>query len=142
MSTAQMTDQEKESDKLTGILSREMEIAHYQLNIDNHTETLKTLPTDEWPADIVQYKNLRASEDIAKNVPEDKVSLVADYALRDHIKFLKTTEELEQRKSKLFYDGAVASIKTSGGLDDTALNVKLAARKVEFDAEILAQKNL
>ena len=135
-----MTDQEKETAKLTGILGREMEIAHYQHNIDNYAENLKTLPVDDWPAEIAEFKKLRAAEDIATKVPEDKVVLVATYALRDHIKFLKTTEELEQRKSKLFYDGAISAIKLAGNMDDDALNVKLAERKVEFDAEILAQK--
>ena len=137
-----MTQEEKEKSRLTGIIGREMEISHYQLNIDNHKETSKTLPQDDWPSDILQYKKLRAAEDIANNVPEDKVALVAQYALRDHIKFLKTTEELEQGKSKLFYSGAIASAKAIGNLDDAALNVKLALRKSEFDAEILAQKNL
>jgi len=140
MINAQMTNEEKENTKLTGILGREMEIAHYQQNIDNYAENLKTLPADDWPDEIVKFKTLRAAEDIANKVPPELVSLVAEYALRDHIKFLKTTEELEQRKSKLFYEGAVAAIKLADGLDDAALNVKLAARKVEFDAEIAAQK--
>ena len=140
MQNEQMTTEEKEYTKLTGIISREMEISQYQLNIDNYTENLKTLPAGDWPSEISEYKGLRASEDIAKKVPADKVALVADYALRDHITFLKTTEELEQRKSQLFYEGAIAATKAAGNMDDAALNIKLAARKVEFDAEIIAQK--
>jgi len=135
MTNEQMTATEKEDDKLSIILSREKEIQSYQVNIDNYTETLKQLPQDDWPVEISQYKNLKSSEEIAVNVPADKLQQVSDYALRDRVKFLKTTEILEQNKTKMLYDGAIASTKTVSGDTDTQLNTKLAAKKTELDAK-------
>jgi len=134
MTNSTLTITEKEHSKLVGILGRESEISHYQLNIDNHVETLKSLPQDDWPEDIAQYKKFKTTQKIAKNVPDADMQRVSDYSIRDHIKFLKKTEELEQRKAQAFYDGAIAAIKKSGSYDDDALNTKLLAKKSEIAA--------
>ena len=85
-----MTAKEIEDAKLVSILGREAEVEHYQLNIDNHRETLKTLPIGDWPEDITQYKKWGHDvQKIAKNVPPSDVQRVSDYAIRDLILFFK-----------------------------------------------------
>jgi len=134
MSTKVMTAKEIEDDKLTGIVGREKEISGYQLNIDNYAEVLKTLPTDEWPIEIAIHKKLGHDvQALAENVPDADLPLVSDYAFRDRIVFLKKTEELEQRKSQLSYDGAIANVKAVSGDDDAALTTKIAAMKVALE---------
>jgi len=141
MTNTTLTTEEKEDDRLAGILGREKEIEGYQLNIDNYTEVLKTLPADDWPESIKQYKVWgHDTQKLAENVPDADLSLVSDYAFRDRVIFLKKTEELEQRKSKLSYDGIIASVKVISGDDDTALNVKLAAKKISLATEAAAAK--
>ena len=140
MINEQMTTEEKEDNKLACILGREKEINDYQTNIDNYTETLSQLPTDDWPEEIVQYKKLRAAEDIASKVPPSLVDLVSQYSLRDHVKFLKTTETLEQNKANIFYTGAIISVKKISGDTDAQLNVKLAAKKIALQVELEAAK--
>ena len=137
-----MTTEEKEDNKLAGILSREKEINDYQINIDNYTETLNQLPTDDWPAEISEYKDIVAAEHIAVQVPADLVDLVSQYSLRDHVKFLKTTETLEQNKANIFYTGAIISVKKISGDTDAQLNVKLAAKKIALQVELEAAKTV
>lgn len=141
MTHEMITADEKEDMKLTAILHREKELFEYQSNIDSYAEQLKTLPAGDWPENLVQYKKHgHDSQKIAEHVPVELVPIVSDYAFRDYALFVKTGNELEQKRSKLIYEGIIAAVKNDGSLDDAGLNTKLAAKKVVLDAEEAARK--
>ena len=81
------------------VVYREREVHQYQINIDNYTVMLSALPQDDWPADIVQYKNTQ-TENIPQSVPMETVQLIADYQYRDRLSYLLRTENIEQSKTK------------------------------------------
>lgn len=80
------------------VVSREMEVSSYDLNITNYRSILQTLPSGEWPINIIQYKN----GDIGQ-VPHEFVEEVAQYLFRDRLDYLLRTEINERTKSYLLY---------------------------------------
>jgi len=80
------------------VVSREMEVSAYDLNITNYTNILNGLPRGEWPSDIIPYKNL----DIG-SVPHEYVEQYSTYKFRDHLDYLLRTEVNERTKSYMLY---------------------------------------
>ena len=78
-------------------IGREQEISHYQINIDNYTVMLASLPTDDWPAEIAPYQGADVSV-LPHDMPEETVSLISDYQYRDRLRALLRTEKIEQNK--------------------------------------------
>jgi hypothetical protein len=91
------------------VVHREREVHQYQINIDNYTVMLAALPQDDWPADIVQYKNT-LTENIPYSVPMETVQLIADYQYRDRLSYLLRTENIEQSKTKRVLEALKAQI--------------------------------
>ena len=120
-----ITNQEKEDQALVAILSRETEVQDYQVNVDNYTTMLLTLPSTGWPDTLKQYKGF-TNQQIAERVSDADMDVVSDLVFADRVSFLLKTEKLEQRRAKMVYDALVAS------QDPLTLKSKLDAKKTEL----------
>ena len=94
-----LTTQEQQHNLLVNAYHRELEVYHYQVNIDNYTAMLGGLPTDEWPQHLEAYKTTPISE-IPMTISETELQTIADYQYRDQIARLLRTEKVEQAKTK------------------------------------------
>jgi hypothetical protein len=81
------------------IVAREQEIFYYDMNITNYTILTSTLPQDDWPANLVSYKQLPLEQ-----VPDEFYDIVNEYQYRDRIKILLKTEKTERNKSVKIYE--------------------------------------
>ncbi len=84
---------------------REQEIMAYDINITNYTAMLASMPDDEWPANLAQYKD--ATLDL---VPDEYDDIVSRYQYRDRIRYLLKTEKAERAKSFLVYEALLAQL--------------------------------
>lgn len=100
-----ITEADKNLNLARALVSREMEIHQYDINIANYTAILASLPTDEWPDDVSEYKNQPI-----ENVPTNLQSTVADYSFRDRLRDLLSTENLERSKSVRVYNAIKSQI--------------------------------
>jgi hypothetical protein len=87
---------------------REHEIFAYDLNIENYEAILAAMPQEDWPAELVQYKD--ATLDL---VPDDLDQVVSQYQYRDRIRFLIKTERAERAKSFAVYQALISQIPES-----------------------------
>jgi len=78
------------------ILNREEEIFGYQINIDNYTALLKSLPA-EWPEHLEKYNN--ANDKTFLNLPEADAFLVSDLLFRTSLEKTLMAEKIERRKA-------------------------------------------
>ena len=93
-----VSDEQKLKTLAINVVSRELEVNSYDLNIRNYKAILDSLPTGEWPTEILQYKNL----DIAV-VPHEHVENVSKFNFRDRLDYLLRTEVNERTKSFMLY---------------------------------------
>ena len=84
---------------------REQEIMAYDINITNYTAMLASMPQDEWPEHLAQYKE--ATLDL---VPDEFDDIVSRYQYRDRIRYLLKTEKAERAKSFLVYEALLAQL--------------------------------
>jgi hypothetical protein len=87
------------------ILMREIEIFSYDMNITNYEIMLAAMPQEDWPENIVQYKN--ATLDL---VPDDLDQIVSEYQYRDRIRYLIKTERAERAKSFAVYNAMITRL--------------------------------
>lgn len=111
-----ITDQEKLNNLVLHAYHREVEVQGYQVNIDNYTMMLSTLPSDEWPEDISQYMTSKM-EDLPHSLTDEQVQSFVDYQYRDRLRNLLRTERAEQSKSIRLLD----ALKTQIGSDYVSL---------------------
>lgn len=104
-----ITDQEKLNNLVLHSYHREIEIQGYQVNIDNYTLMLSTLPSDDWPEDIASYRN-STMEDLPHSLTDEQVQSFTDYQYRDRLRNLLRTEKAEQSKSIRLLDAMKAQI--------------------------------
>jgi Mg2+/Co2+ transporter CorB len=100
---------------------REHEIFAYDLNIENYEAILAAMPQEDWPAELVQYKD--ATLDL---VPDDLDQVVSQYQYRDRIRFLIKTERAERAKSFAVYQALISQIPESNR-EQTLLQAKQRA---------------
>lgn len=81
------------------VVMREREIFSYDLNISNYTVMLASLPDDDWPEHLAQYKTSTLDQ-----VPDEHDAIVADYQYRDRLRGLLKTEKAERNKSFRVYE--------------------------------------
>lgn len=78
---------------------REIEVYHYQMNIDNYMTMLAAMPSTVWPENLASW----ASTEIA-NLPADMsdedVEVISELQYRDRIRSLLRTEKAEQSKAR------------------------------------------
>lgn len=104
-----ITQDEHMTNLVFNAMGREQEIYAYQLNIDTYTTAVASLPQGEWPAHLVQYKNV-AIDMLPLSMSEDDVELVMDYNHRDRLLTLLRTERHELKKVTAFRDVLKAEI--------------------------------
>jgi hypothetical protein len=78
---------------------REMEVYHYQINIDNYTAMLTALPSGNWPENLAVWASTEIINLPAEMSDED-VEAVTDLQYRDRIRSLLRTEKAEQSKAR------------------------------------------
>lgn len=98
-----LTTEEQQANLVANAYHREMEIYHYQINIDNYTAMLSVLPTDGWPEGLAGYQTIQISE-LPLSMSDEDVQTISDYQYRDQIQKLLRTEKVEQAKSKKVLD--------------------------------------
>ena len=80
------------------VVYREREVYQYQVNIDNYTHILQTLPSGEIPEEVAKYMSTKV-EELPFDTSPDIFKQVANYQYRNHIAYLIRTEMIEQNKS-------------------------------------------
>lgn len=75
------------------------------MNITNYEIMLAAMPQEDWPENIVQYKN--ATLDL---VPDDLDQIVSEYQYRDRIRYLIKTERAERAKSFAVYNAMITRL--------------------------------
>lgn len=120
-----ISNEEKLAQLISQIYYREQEVYQYQINIDNYTTLLNSVPS-QWPADLEQYRT--AGEDLAE-VPVERLQEVSDLKFSARIAALLRTELIEQNKSRHIYNALVAQL--PNGFD---LNGALLAEKERIAA--------
>jgi hypothetical protein len=116
-----VTNQEHLNNLVVAAFHREMEVYQYQINIDNYGVMLAALPQDNWPDNLVQYKEA-AIDKLPESLDDDAVLTISEHQYRDRIRNLLRTEKVEQSKASRVRDALKAQI----GADYDAL---LAAYK-------------
>jgi hypothetical protein len=118
-----VTNQEHLNNLVVAAFHRELEIYQYQLNVDNYTVMLAGLPQDNWPDNLLPYKDA-AIDKLPEELDDATVGMIADYQYRDKIRGLLRTEKVEcgragkirdALKSQIGadYDSLIAAYKTS-----------------------------
>ena len=103
------TDQEKLASLVMNSFQREVEVYGYQINIDNYSTMLKSLPVGNWPADLEAFKAVK-TEDLPHELTDDQIEQIADLQYRDRLRVLVRTEKAEQNKSIRIRDVLKAQI--------------------------------
>lgn len=98
-----ITDNEHLNNLIVAAYHRELEVYQYQINIDNYAAMLTALPTDEWPAHLVDYK-AATIESLPWDMSDEDVQNVSDYQYRDRLRTLSRTEKVEQGKARRVLD--------------------------------------
>jgi hypothetical protein len=111
-----ITNQEHLNNLVAAAFGREMEYYYYQINIDNYTAMLVTLPQGGWPEELLQYKEA-ATDKLPESLSDDVVVTISEYQYRDKICNLLRTEKIEQSKAARVRD----ALKTQIGADYDAL---------------------
>jgi hypothetical protein len=118
-----ITNQEHLNNLIVAAFHREMEFYQYQMNINNYTMMLSTLPQDDWPETLQEYKTV-SIDTLPETLSDEMVNTISDYQYRDRIRGLLRTEKVEQGKSGKIrdvikiqigpdYDSLVAAYKNS-----------------------------
>lgn len=108
MDLISINEEDKLSALATALVSRERDLFHYKLNIDNYSLMLNALPTDDWPENIANYRGKDPSALVGIDMPT--LALVSDYAYRDRLRHLIVTENIEMSKSRRVYEAIKAQI--------------------------------
>jgi hypothetical protein len=111
-----VTNQEHLNNLVVAAFHREMEVYQYQINIDNYGVMLAALPQDNWPDNLVQYKEA-AIDKLPESLDDASIVLIADYQYRDRLRNLLRTEKVEQNKAIRVRD----ALKSQIGADYDAL---------------------
>jgi hypothetical protein len=88
---------------------RELEVYHYQLNIDNYTVMLTALPSDGWPAHLVGYA-ASTTDQLPFEMSDADVDLINDYQYRDRLRISVRSERVEQSKTARVLDALKSQI--------------------------------
>ena len=111
-----LTTEEKLNNLIVHAYHRELEVYNYQINIDNYTNMLLALPSDEWPESMLQYKDMDILN-IPHSVSDEDIQIISDYQYRDRLRSILRTERVEQNKASRVLD----SLKLQIGQDYTTL---------------------
>jgi len=85
------------------LAQRNEEILHYQINIDNYTLMIQSLPA-EWPAEIAHLRGSDVATVIANIQDEQLAMLASDLIFKDKLAATLMTEKIEQRKAIMVRD--------------------------------------
>jgi hypothetical protein len=94
----------------SALTQRDDEIFGYQLNIDNYTRMIASLPS-VWPEDLLHCRGTDIPTIIQTVEDDDMRVLIADLIFRDKLVTTLITEKLEQRKAILVREVVEAQIK-------------------------------
>lgn len=84
---------------------REQEIFQYDVNITNYEAMLTAMPQNDWPENLVQYRNSTPDQ-----IPDELDQVVADYQYRDRLRYLLKTEKIERNKSFKVYEAMLSQL--------------------------------
>ncbi len=126
MPNTTITPQEKEDNMVRNIIAREYEVDSYQINIDNYSAMLLTLPT-VWPPELLQYKGL-TTQNIAEQVPVSDIQMVTDLIFQEKVAISLKTEMIEQIKASHIHKALISQ------MEPATLSGKLAAGKIAYEA--------
>lgn len=118
-----ITEDEHKDNLVKHAFGREREEYDYQVNIDNYTAILATLPTGDVPVEISPYMHLKV-EEIPLSLDDAMVQMIADYQFRNRIALLLRTERIEQSKTRRVKDVIKAQI-------GSGYEAKIAAHKAK-----------
>ena len=88
---------------------RELEIYHYQINIDNYTAMLAALPSDGWPAHLVGYA-ASSIDQLPIDMSDADVDSINDYKYRDGLRIAVRSDRAEQSKTIRVLDALKSQI--------------------------------
>ena len=111
-----ITDAMKTERIADALVSREHEVADYQMNIDNYTIMLAALPQDAWPDELAKYKSIEPSK-INADVDLETVMIISDYQYRDRLRILLRTENVEKAKTQYVLDALDGQLLDAGTRD-------------------------
>jgi len=100
-----ITEQDTSNMLAFNIVHREREVSGYQINIDNFTQMLTTLPQGDVPSDIAQYVGAKPDnhtkiDDLPLSFSDEQIDLISKYQYRVDLTLRVRTEKAEQNKAK------------------------------------------
>lgn len=104
-----ITTQEHQNNLVAAAFHRELEVYQYQVNIDNYTTMLTSLPVGEWPESLSIFSSTLADQ-LPAEMEMDDVLTVADYQYRDRLVNLLRSEKIEQAKARRVLEAMKAQI--------------------------------
>jgi hypothetical protein len=104
-----VTEQQHIDNLVASAVSREREVYHYQVNIDNYLAMLAALPSGDWPAAIAQHA-ATPTDRLPAALTFEEVQQIADYQFRDRLRVLLRTEQVEQGKARRVLDAIKTQI--------------------------------
>lgn len=116
----------------SAIISREAELANYDLNQLSLTEQLKAFAdlTDEWPENLLPLKGKAGEQQAASNFSDDDIKLAARYSQRDRLWVLELTNHMECQKSEVTYNSLLVQLPEGPRRDAALVRVQAKNEKI------------
>ena len=100
-----LTQDERDDIVAEAMKGRELEHFHYTHNAAVYEQILTTLPTDAWPADLVQFQG-KSRDEIVRGAGA-RADVALQYLQRDQLLHLKATEAIEAANIERIHAGLV-----------------------------------
>lgn len=122
-----ITDEERLKKVADERVHREYEVNDYQNNINRFTSMLTTLPTDDLPNHLTQYRDMTAVQ-VPLSVPLEDVLLIEKYRFRDAMILRIRTENIEMSKSQHLLNAIDAELPTKQVDKEAAISAAVTRR--------------
>ena len=121
---AQMTQDEQEQIIANAMYEREREYFYHSHNLRTYKYLLLTLPLDEWPEGLAEYRGMTVAVLRSRLASDPKVGLAIQYAWRDElrVRFAETFCEIE--KTAAIYEALKVQLPTDRMNDIVAKAIK------------------
>lgn len=125
------TQNDQDDEIAAAIISREAELANYDLNQESLASQLLSYSDLEqnWPEHLLPLKNKAGEQQAASDFSDDDIKLAARYSHRDRLWILELTNHMECQKSENTYNSLLEQL-PAGTRRDAAIARVIAKQNV------------